>query len=410
MKRTRKRGSDHLPIDSRHAGLRNERLVLSLLRQHGGLSQAQLCKLAGLSSSTACYIVGRLREKALITESRGTSGRRGAKPVIVSIRPRAQVVVGIEISPTSIFLGLFDFNCDLIESLRAAIPGDHSPEAVVNLVEISTRGLLSKHGINDDNLLGVGLTVSGAISQDGVVQLSAPMGWKAVPLRQLVQERFQATVLVFTTRVRMFAELTQLPPRSASHIVLLNFADGVGASIAENGKLVHGATSRAGEIGHIVFDSNGPLCGCGHRGCLETFASGPALAGRIRHDLQDGVKTVLRDLIDPDDSPRDVLDHFGRALADGDAYALEVRDLIADYVSRATAIAINCYDPDLLILAGYVVAQSPDYFIRSAKDRISSDVFDHYSRDITILVDRSGEESLIRGIATAVMNHSMEQF
>ena len=408
MNRKKRHSPGVAPIDSRNAGLRNERLVMSLLRQHGELSQAQLCKLAGLSSSTACYIVGRLREKNLIVEKRGESSKRGAKPIIVSMRPRAQLVAGVEISPTSIFAGLFDFNGALVDSLRAAMSGDHPPEVVVNLVEINVRGLLSKHGISEDSVVGVGIAVSGAISPGGVVQLSAPMGWKDVPLRSMVQDRFRAPVYVFTTRVRIFAEISRLPTGVANDIVLINFADGVGASVAENGKLSHGATNRAGEIGHIVFDPAGPLCGCGHRGCLETFASGPALAARIRGCIQNGTETVLREWIKPEDVPRDVLGHLGRAIAAGDPYALEVRGLIADYVSRATAIAINCYDPDTLILTGYVIAQSPEYFIQAAQDRISSDVFDHYSRDIKIVVDRSGEESLIRGVATAVLNASLQ--
>ena len=408
MNRNRRHSPDATPIDSRNAGLRNERLVMSLLRQHGELSQAQLCKLAGLSSSTACYIVGRLREKNLLVEKRGESSKRGAKPIIVSVRPRAQLVASVEISPTGIFAGLFDFNGTLVESLRAAIPGEHTQEAVVNLLEINVRGLLSKHGIGEENVVGVGITVSGAISPTGVVQLSAPMGWKDVPLRAMVQSRFQAPVYVFTTRVRIFAEISRMPTGVANNIVLLNFADGVGASVVENGKLSHGATNRAGEIGHIVFDPAGPLCGCGHRGCLETFASGPALAARIRGCIQNGSETILRDWIKPEDVPRDVLGHLGRAIATEDAFALEIRGLIADYVSRATAIAINCYDPDTLILTGYVIAQSPEYFIQAAQDRISSDVFDHYTRDIKIIVDRSGEESLIRGVATAVLNASLE--
>jgi N-acetylglucosamine repressor len=407
-RRKKRRDPNRVPIDSRNAGLRNERLVLSLLRQHEELSQAQLCELAGLSSSTACYIVGRLREKKLITETRGKSTKRGAKPIIVRIRPNAQLVVGVEVSPTSILVGLFDFNCTLIESLRAAVPGDHSPEVVVNLVEINVRGLLGKRGVNEENVVGIGLTVSGAISPEGVIRLSAPMGWKDVPIREMLQERFLAPVQVFTTRVRMFAEISLLPPGAASNIVLLNFADGVGASMAENGRLSYGATNRVGEIGHIVFDPNGPQCGCGHRGCLETFASGPALANRIRSDVERGRETILRQWIKPEDAPRELLSQLGRAITQGDPYALEVRDLIADYVSRVTAIAINCYDPDMIILAGYVIAQSPEHFIQAAQNRIASDVFDHYSRDIKIAAERSGEESLIRGIASAVLNSSVE--
>jgi predicted NBD/HSP70 family sugar kinase len=404
----RRANSHRAPIDSKNAGLRNERLVISLLRHYGELSQAQLCELAGLSSSTASYIVGRLREKNLITEKRGESSRRGAKPVIVSIRPRAQLVVAVEISPASILVGLFDFNCKLIENLRATITGEHTPESVVNLVEVNVRGLLGKHNVAAEHVVGIGLTVSGAISPEGVVQLSAPMGWRNVPFREMVQQRFRAPVQVFTTRVRMFAEISLLPSDAAKNIVLLNFADGVGATMAEHGRLVHGATNRAGEIGHIVFDPSGPLCGCGHRGCLEVFASGPALAKRIRDDIEHGAPTVLRERLKPPDTPIEVIHQLGRAIAEDDAYALEVRELIANYVGRATAIAINCYDPDVLILAGYVIAQCPEYFIQAAQNRIVSDVFDHYSRQIKIVAERSGEQALIRGIATSVLNHSME--
>jgi len=396
-----------VPIDSKNAGLRNEQLVISLLRRHGELSQAQLCELAGLSSSTASYIVGRLREKKLIKEKRGESSKRGAKPIVLSIRPRAQLAVGVEISPTSILIGLFDFHCNLIESLRAPIGDEHSPDVVVSLVEINVRGLLSKQDVVEERLVGIGVTVSGAISPGGVVQLSAPMGWKDVPFREMLQERFQAPVHAYSTRVRMFAEISLLPTRAAKYIVLLNFADGVGASMAADGQLVLGATNRAGEIGHIIFDPKGPQCGCGHRGCLETFASGPALATRIRGDLKSGAESVLREWIKPEDTPKDVLSHLGRAIAEGDRYALEIRELIADYVSRSTAMAINCYDPDVLILAGYVIAQSPEYFIQAARNRIASDVFDHYSRDIEIVAERSGEQALIRGIATTIMRNSM---
>ncbi|MBU0640249.1 MAG: ROK family protein, partial [Planctomycetes bacterium] len=128
---------------------------------------------------------------------------------------------------------------------------------------------------------------------------------------------------------------------------------------------------------------------------------------RITNDIERGANTVLRKLVRPKDTPKDILDHFGRAVAEGDEYALEVRELIADYIGRATAIAINCYDPDMLLLTGYVVMQCPEYLAQAAQKRISSDVFDHYSRDIEIVVERAGEESLIRGIATAVLNNSV---
>jgi DNA-binding MarR family transcriptional regulator len=119
-------------IDSKTAGRRNEKLVLALLRQHGQLSQAQLCRLAHLGSSTASYIVGRLRDKGMILEKRGQSKTRGAKPIILSINPQGRFIIGAEVNPTSILLGLFSFNCRLIDSVRVSLDTDHCPECRPN--------------------------------------------------------------------------------------------------------------------------------------------------------------------------------------------------------------------------------------------------------------------------------------
>lgn len=396
------------PIDSRNVGLQNEKLVLSLLRQHGELSQAQLCRLAGLSSSTASYIVARLRGKRLIREQPGKSSKRGAKPIMLRIHPRGQLVAGAEISPSGILIGLFDFNGEIIESVRVPIGEDHLPRKVVDLFELNLRGLLSKHRVSEDKLVGVGLTLSGSISADGTVELSSPLGWKDVPLKEMVQSRFQTRLSVYTTRVRLLAEISLVPDLASKNILLLNLGNGVGASMVVDGHLVHGATNRAGEVGHIVFDPDGPECGCGHRGCLETLVSGPALAARIRRDIERGAETMLRPQLGDDDVPELIVANWGNAIKQGDQYALELRDYLADHVSQAAAIAINCYDPDVVILAGYVSAQCPEFLIKAISKRIASDVYDSFSREIAIIPARAGEQALIRGVASAILRSAME--
>jgi predicted NBD/HSP70 family sugar kinase len=397
------RGMSFVPIDSKNAGLRNEKLLLSLLAQHGELSQAQLCELAGLSSSTASYIVGRLREKGLINEKRGESAKRGAKPVIVSIHPRGQLVAGIEVNPAGIHIGLFDFHCEPIESIRAPIGANHSPEVVANILEINLRGLLSKHDVNDDRLVGIGVTLSGSITFPGVVTLSSALGWKDVPFREILQKRFQAPIHVYTNRVRMFAEISMLPTTADKNLLLLNFGDTVGASVSVDGQLLLGHANRAGDVGHVILDPNGPKCACGERGCVDTYISGPAVAARIRKDLENDAETVLRERIEFDATSEEVFEQLGKAIAEGDPYALQIREYVAEYVARTASIAINCYDPQVLVLNGYVCAQCPDYLIKAITKTFTADVHDKYAREITIFPARCGEQALIRGIATAVI-------
>jgi DNA-binding transcriptional ArsR family regulator len=86
-----------------------KKLILSLLRKHESLSQTQLCRLVGIGSSTASTIVSRLRDKGLVLENRGLSDRRGPKPVILRLNPDRFTVIGIEINPSYVTVGLFDF-------------------------------------------------------------------------------------------------------------------------------------------------------------------------------------------------------------------------------------------------------------------------------------------------------------
>jgi predicted NBD/HSP70 family sugar kinase len=157
----------------------------------------------------------------------------------------------------------------------------------------------------------------------------------------------------------------------------------------------------------VIFDPKGPRCGCGHRGCLEAFISGPALAGRIRRDIQGGRATVLKKTVRAHDIPEAVVGKWCEAVKLGDAYALEMRDMLADFVSRAATIAINCYDPDVVILTGFVCLQSPEYLIQAIERRMQTDVYDVQARAIQILPALSGEEALIRGAAAAVLRQSL---
>jgi predicted NBD/HSP70 family sugar kinase len=348
------------------------------------------------------YIIGRLREKNLIIEEQGKSASRGAKPVSISINPTGRFVLGIEINPTDIFAGLFDFNCKLVENIRTSIAAEQNVSEIIRLIEITARGLLSKHNITEKMVAGIGLTVSGSISKDGVIELSSPMGWKAVPLKAMLQARFDCPVSIHATRVRLLAEKIINPTLTAQNVLYINVASGVGGHIISDGRLINGADNRTGEIGHIIIDSNGPQCGCGHKGCLEAYISGPALAAKIRNDAATA-NSQLASMITESDLPTDVLTKLGEAIKNNDAYALRVQQYVADKLAPIAAIAINCYDPEVVILAGYVCMQCFDHLAEVIRHHIATDVFDNLSRQISIIPAKAGDKALIIGTASAIL-------
>ncbi len=398
---------DITAIDSKNAGLRNEKQVIDLIRREGGLSQSQICKKTGLGSSTITYIVGRLRGKGLIVEKPGQSKKRGAKPVLIDINPSGQFIIGTEINPSYLLIGLFDFNCGLIDHIKVSANLDHSVENVVHLLEVNIKGLLSKNDILHDKVVGIGITLSGSISSEGNVQLSSPLGWKNVPLKELLTQKFDCPVDIYTTKVRLLAEMNAHPSLSSKNIVYLNIANGVGMTSMIDGQLIHGSTNRCGELGHVVIDPEGPLCGCSQRGCLEAHISGPAIAKMIKNDIAAGTNSVLAESITSQDMPEDIAEKLKQAIEGNDSYAIGIREFIADRLGRSAAMAINLFDPDVLILAGYVSEICTAYFVEGIESRFESDVYDQSSRNIMVICARSGQQALVRGVAAAVLQ---EQF
>jgi len=398
------------PIDSKLAGQSNERLILSLLREHGQLSQTQLCRMISLGSSTASSIVSRLRDKGLIIETRGQSERRGPKPVLLKINPAAHYVIGIEINPSYVFMGLFDFTGGLAETRKITLSAGHSVELVVEAVGrvFPELAAVCNNGSGNGKLLGAGVTVSGSVA-NGTVLLSSPMGWSQVPLKAMLAERLKCAVAVYGTRVRLLAEMAQTPGLQSQNILYLNVANGVGATVYMEGRLMTGTTGRFGEVGHIIVEPDGPMCGCGHKGCLEAMISGPALAKRIRNDIQRGEKTVLAERLKGVNAktPEEIVALWGGAVREKDAYAITVREFVASHLSRAAAMSINAFDPDTVLLGGYVCRQCAEYLAESIRKAMQEQVYDATRRDIQITAARCGEEALITGVAMATLRNTL---
>jgi len=399
------------PIDSKSAGERNEKLILSLLRKQGSLSQSQLCRLAGMGSSTASTIVLRLREKNLISEKQGESSKRGPKPVLLELNPNSHYVIAMEINPSYLVIGIYDSLGSNIDKIKLLLGTDHSVERVVELVSVNLAGLIERSKVEAEKILGIGITLSGSISPDGVIQLSSPLGWKEVHLRQILQGHIKYPIRIYSTKVRILSEIAAEPSLAAKNILYLNVANGVGSTLYMDGQIMDGATGRFGEIGHTIVNPNGPLCGCGHYGCLETFISGPAVARKIRSDIKKGTRSLLQDWISgADDSivPEEVIRYWGEAMRQGDSYSLGVREQLGEYLSQAAVRAINAYDPETVVLAGYVCQQCPEYLAKIIRKRMETGVYDWSLRKVEIIAARCGEEALINGVTAAVLQRHYE--
>jgi glucokinase len=149
--------------------------------------------------------------------------------------------------------------------------------------------------------------------------------------------------------------------RGARHVVGLTIGTGIGGGIIIDGRLHHGVSDVAGEIGHTTIDLTGRYCRCGNYGCLEAYASGPAIAQRAREALERDEISSLRRIVDGDLTRLTAATVYDAAKM-GDALARELVRDTATFLGAGIANLLNLFNPDVVVIAGGVTQAGEPLF------------------------------------------------
>ena len=168
----------------------------------------------------------------------------------------------------------------------------------------------------------------------------------------LISKEFEIPVKVDNdVRCAALAELNYGAGKGTQNLICITVGTGIGSGLIINGKLVRGASNAAGEIGHIKLQmENGPICGCGDRGCLEAFASGPAIVAMAEEYIRGGKSTKYRELANPDITPYIVAE----AAKQGDVVAKQIFETIGTYIGIGLSSVVNLLNPEKIVIGGGV--------------------------------------------------------
>jgi glucokinase len=150
--------------------------------------------------------------------------------------------------------------------------------------------------------------------------------------------------------------------KGARYVVGLTIGTGIGGGIVIDGRIYHGASDVAGEIGHTTIDSTGRRCKCGNYGCLEAYASGPAIAARAVEGIEAGADSSLPAFVDGD-LARITAQTVYEAAHAGDDYAQEVVRDTAKFLGAGVANLLNIFNPDVVVIAGGVTLAGERLFV-----------------------------------------------
>lgn len=290
--------------------------------------------------------------------------------------------------------------------VKEPIPLPGTPDVVTQrLVKIGRQLLAESNG----QLAGIGISIGGPLDHLTGTVLNFPHlpGWRNIPLRQQLSEAFGAPAgLDNDANVGALAEHRLGAGKGAMSMVYLTISTGIGGGVIVNGKLHHGVASGAGEVGHITVQTDGPRCACGNHGCLETMASGTAIARRAGQALADYPEqgAVLRQMLGAQSAP--TAQQVFAAAAAGDQLARMLWEQTAKYLAIGLGSIIHLLAPQTIVLGGGV-AQTGEGLLDPVRRNLANHVFYIPLASIQLLPAALGHNSAVIGaglLATELLN------
>lgn len=273
---------------------------------------------------------------------------------------REQFIVGIDLGGTNIAAGAMPTDGTREIAMRMVLTkASEGATAVVDriagLVEEVIGQTRQETGAERSDFLGVGIGAPGPLDRSrGVVITSPNLGWHDFPLRDEVSQRINMpATLDNDANCATLGEWWCGAAKGGRNVVGLTIGTGIGGGLILDGKLYHGASDAAGEIGHTTIDSTGRRCKCGNYGCLEAYASGTAIAERARELLDVDGDSMMHSMVDSDLGRLTAQTVF-EASKRGDAVALEVVRDTAHFLGVGVSNLINIFNPDTFVIAGGV--------------------------------------------------------
>lgn len=263
-------------------------------------------------------------------------------------------VLAVDIGGTHFRVGLFDLAGRRLEVLE----GDTSRAGGRDwmLGQIRDRALALRER-SDEPVKACGISFGGPVEfeRQQVRSLHVP-GWEDFPLARWVEDALSLPCrLDNDANSGALGEYRFGAGRGARSIFYFTLSTGIGGGFVHDGRVLRGRDSLAGEIGHIPVSDSGVLCSCGARGCLETFCSGTAIAGRARDWAERRPESAGRMIeLSGGDIAMISAQSVTRAAAEGDSLAAEIIGEVAHWLARAVLIAIRILNPDRVVLGGGV--------------------------------------------------------
>lgn len=380
--------------------------ILNVIRNKGQVTKQEIARYLNFNLTTITNLVNELLiSHKLLQEVGDNVSTGGRKPKLYQININSGNIIGLDIGGENLRIAMCDIMGNVISSLtsRSQYNGNREKliDGILNLIE----KIIANAGYNKSSILGIGISISGIVDSDSGNIIYCPNidGLDNFPIKNFLESKTDFPVFVDdSVRCMAIAEKHYGIAKEYDNFLFISLGKGIGMGIYVNGKIYRGSMGLSGELGHITVDEDGPLCNCGNKGCLEAIASGPGIIRRAREGIENGIVTLLTQII-KGDLKNLTVEAISKAAEEGDKFSYYLINRTGEYIGIAVAAVLNLFGPEIVVLGGGV-AKCGDVMIAAIRRTVQLRALSVISKKAMIVRSELGDNIAARGAATKFIN------
>jgi glucokinase len=273
----------------------------------------------------------------------------------------SHLYAGVDLGGTSFIAVISDRKGRVLGSSDCVTIPNAKPEDTIDSIAHHIREAAKDASVKMSKIDGIGIGAAGAVDpKRGVVVRAPNLGWTNVPLAKSLSKQLGPDVILGNdVQVAIIGEHSYGAAKGTKRAVGVWIGTGIGGGLIVDGKIDRGFRGAAGEIGHMVIKEDGPICGCGRRGCVEALASRSAMERDVRASRNSAVLKIMKER-GKDRMTSSVIE---RALDDGDPVMKEVLARAQHYLGLLTGNIVNMFDPEMVVIGGGIAQRLKKKFV-----------------------------------------------
>ncbi|SFC61413.1 ROK family protein (putative glucokinase) [Parapedobacter composti] len=372
------------------------KLVKALIAGNG-MTNAAICKHLRISAPKTLELISSLAQVGIIEQNEKGNSIGGRKPVLNKIKPNTFYILCAEVELFRVKMTLVDNTNTFLRSVSIPFTLTQDWSSAIQLVRLLTE-FMDDSDVPEKAILAIGISMPGLISYKDGRNHTYMSDEKQLPLREYISNQLgKPAFIVNDVKSAAMAELKFGLAQGRKDVLVILMDWGIGLGIIMDGRVRNGAAGFSGEMGHMPFVEDGILCYCGKKGCLETVASGVALANMAREGILSGQDSLLNTL--PEQEIENIAPQIViNAANKGDQYAISILASIGERLGKGIATLIQLFNPELIILGGKI-AEANQYITIPIQQAINTYCMTPLRDIARVELSRLGADAGAKGIA-----------